>query len=36
MATGSETGAPEAAKEFPEEWDFRKLQDLPFYSLLKK
>jgi hypothetical protein len=36
MATGAEIGAPEAAKGFPEEWDFRKLQDLPFYPLLKK
>jgi hypothetical protein len=36
MATGAEMAAPEAAKEFPEVWDFRKVEQLPFYSLVKK
>ncbi len=36
VATGSEIEAPEAAKRFPEVWDFRTLQQLPFYSLMKK
>lgn len=36
VPTGSEIEAPEAAKRFPEVWDFRTLQQLPFYSLLKR
>lgn len=35
-STGSEIETPEAAKGFPEVWDFRTLQQLPFYSLVKK
>lgn len=35
-ATGLEIEAPEAAKRFPEVWDFRTLQQLPFYPLLKR
>ncbi len=35
-ATGSEIEAPEAAKGFPEVWDFRTLEQLPFYSLVKR
>ena len=36
LATGSEIQAPEVATKFPEAWDFRKLEQLPFYSLMKK
>ena len=34
--TGAKIEAPEVAKGFPEVWDFRRLDQLPFYSLLKK
>ncbi len=36
METGAEIKAPEAAKEFPEVYDFRSVEQLPFYTLLKK
>lgn len=35
-ATGAEIEAPEVAKRFPEVWDFRRVEQLPFYSLVKK
>jgi hypothetical protein len=34
--TGVPMAAPEAAKGFPEVFGFRKLDQLPFYSLVKK
>jgi hypothetical protein len=36
VATGAEIAAPEVATGFPDVWDFRTLEQLPFYSLLKK
>jgi hypothetical protein len=33
--TGAEIAAPAAAKGFPEVWEFRRVEQLPFYSLLK-
>ncbi len=36
IATGTEIEVPEAAKRFPDVWDFRTLQQLPFYSLVKQ
>jgi hypothetical protein len=36
VTTGAEIAAPEAAKGFPEIWGFRRLEQLPFYSLVKK
>lgn len=36
VSTNEQIAAPEGAKEFPEIWGFRKLEQLPFYSLLKK
>lgn len=36
VATGAEMAAPEAAKGFPEVFGFRRLEQLPFYTLLKK
>jgi len=35
IATGTEIEAPEVAKEFPDVWDFRKVEQLPFYALVK-
>ena len=35
-STGSEIEAPTTAGEFPEIWGFRRLEQLPFYSLVKK
>ena len=35
MATGAEMTEPEAAKDFPPLWEYRKLQQLPFFSLVK-
>jgi hypothetical protein len=35
IATGSEIAAPEVAKEFPDVWDFRRVEQLPFYPLVK-
>ena len=34
--TGVEIAAPEAASQFPEVFEFRKLEQLPFYSLVWK
>ena len=34
--TGAEIDQPAAAKGFPEVWRFRRLEQLPFYSLVKK
>lgn len=34
--TGAEIAAPAAAKRFPDIWDFRRVEQLPFYPLLKK
>jgi len=34
--TGAPMAAPEAAKGFPEVWEFRRVEQLPFYSLLKR
>lgn len=34
--TGAEIAAPTAAKGFPEVFGFRRLEQLPFYSLVKK
>ena len=34
--SNSEIPRPEAAKSFPETWPYRRLDQLPFYSLLKK
>jgi hypothetical protein len=34
--TGAEISAPAAAKGFPEVFGFRKLEQLPFYALVKK
>ncbi len=34
--TGAEIAAPEAANEFPEVFGFRRVEQLPFYPLLKK
>jgi hypothetical protein len=34
--TGAEIPVPEAAKGFPDVFGFRKLEQLPFYSLVKK
>ncbi len=36
MNTGAEIAPPEAAKEFPEVWEYRRVDQLPFYSLVKK
>jgi hypothetical protein len=36
MSTGLEMAAPEATKTFPDVWDYRRLEQLPFYSLVKK
>lgn len=36
VGTGAEIAAPEAARNFPEVFGFRKLEQLPFYSLVKK
>jgi hypothetical protein len=33
--TGAEIDQPAAAKGFPEAWGFRRLEQLPFYSLLR-
>jgi hypothetical protein len=35
-STGEPIAAPESVKEFPETWGFRRLDQLPFYSLVKK
>jgi hypothetical protein len=35
VGSGTEIAAPEMSKEFPEVWGFRRLEQLPFYSLLK-
>jgi len=32
--TGSEIAAPEAARDLPEVFDYRRVEQLPFYSLL--
>jgi len=34
--TGAEIAAPKAAKGFPDVWEYRRVEQLPFYSLLKK
>jgi hypothetical protein len=34
--TGAPMDAPAAAKGFPDVWEFRRVEQLPFYSLLKK
>ncbi len=34
--TGAEIAAPAAAKGFPEVFGYRKLEQLPFYSKVKK
>jgi hypothetical protein len=34
--TGAPMDAPDVAKGFPGVWDFRRVEQLPFYSLLKK
>jgi hypothetical protein len=34
-ATGAEIPAPAVAKGFPDVWEFRRVEQLPFYSLLK-
>jgi hypothetical protein len=34
--TGTEMAAPEAAKGFPEVYEFRRVEQLPFYPLVKK
>jgi hypothetical protein len=36
VGTGEEMATPEAANEFPKIWEFRTLEQLPFYSLVKK
>jgi len=36
VSTDSDMAAPEAAKDFPEIWEYRRLDQLPFYSLVKK
>jgi hypothetical protein len=36
VTTGSEIEAPEVSKGFPEAWYFRRLEQLPFYSLVNK
>lgn len=36
VGTGAEIAAPAAAKSFPEAFGFRKLEQLPFYSLVKQ
>jgi hypothetical protein len=36
VVTSTEIAAPEAAKDFPEVWGFRRVQQLPFYSLFKQ
>lgn len=36
IETGEEIPAPEQASEFPEIWEFRRLEQLPFYPLVKK
>jgi len=36
VQTGAEMAAPEAAKGFPEVFGFRRVEQLPFYTLLKK
>jgi hypothetical protein len=36
MVTGNEIAAPRAARQFPEVFEFRRVEQLPFYSLLKK
>jgi len=35
LKTGAQIAAPEASKGFPGVWQFRKVEQLPFYSLLK-
>jgi hypothetical protein len=34
--TGTPMDAPELAKGFPDIWEFRRVEQLPFYSLVKK
>jgi hypothetical protein len=36
IATGVEIAAPEVAKGFPDVWDFRRVEQLPFYPLVHK
>ena len=36
VSTGVEMKTPDAAVDFPEVWEFRKVEQLPFYSLVKK
>lgn len=36
VSTGAGIEPPEAAKDFPSIWEFRRLEQLPFYSLMKK
>jgi len=36
VTTGSEIAVPESAEAFPEVFRFRRLEQLPFYSLVKK
>ena len=34
--TGEPMDMPDVAKGFPDVWEFRKVEQLPFYSLMKK
>jgi hypothetical protein len=36
VSTNSDIAVPEAAKDFPAIWEYRRLDQLPFYSLVKK
>ncbi len=36
VTTGSEIEAPEASKGFPEVWNYRRVEQLPFYALVKR
>lgn len=36
VATGVEIAEPDVAQDFPPVWEFRRVEQLPFYSLLKK
>jgi hypothetical protein len=34
--SGAEIKAPEVSREFPKVWSFRRVEQLPFYDLVKK
>ena len=36
VMTNAPMDMPDAAKGFPDVWEFRRVEQLPFYSLLKK